>query len=101
MIRFTLQLTLIALAMSFTTAANGQSNDWYVAPSIVYTNDAPERNIDDSLAGAQVVVGRNITDYLSVEGLLGYSAISGWCPGPASCFPDHNHLDLSANVLAF
>lgn len=99
--RITLQWTFIALALSFVTAAQAQSGDWYVAPSIMYTDDDGERNIDDSVAGGQISVGRNISDYLSFEGLVGYSAISGWCSSPTDCFPDQDHLDISANLLAF
>ena len=96
----TLRLTLIALALSFATASQAQSKDWYFAPSIVYTNDDGDRNIDDSLSGGQISFGRNMTDYLSLEGLLGYSNISGFCE-PGNCFPDQEHLDISANLLAY
>ncbi len=97
---FPVRLTIIVFALFFTTVAQGQSSDWYVVPSIVYTNDDADRNIDDSLAGGQIVVGRNILEYLSVEGLLGYSSIKGF-KGPAGTTPDQKHFDLSVNLLAY
>jgi OOP family OmpA-OmpF porin len=95
-----IRLLILALALSFVTTAHGQWDEWYVAPSIVYTDDDPDRVIDDSFAGAQISIGRNITEYLSVEGLLGYSAIDGWV-GSTISYPDQDHLDISANLLAF
>ena len=73
-----MRVTIIVFALLFTTVAQAQSDNWYVAPSIVYTDDDADRRIDDSLAGGQIVVGRNILEYLSVEGLLGYSNIKGY-----------------------
>jgi len=100
MTRLPKRLTIIVFALFFTTVAQGQSDDWYVVPSIVYTNDDADRNIDDSLSGGQISIGRNITNTLSLEGLLGYSIISGYCE-PGNCWPDQKHLDISANLLAY
>jgi OOP family OmpA-OmpF porin len=91
---------LLIVALTLVSVANAQTNDWYVAPSIVYTDDDADREISDSVAGGQVNVGRNITDRLSLEGHLGYSDISGWS-GPGRTSPDQTHLDISANLLAF
>ena len=60
----------------------------------------PYRVLDEGLAGAQVTVGRNLTQYLSLEGLLGYSDIKAWCV-PGDCYPDQKHLEFSANLLTF
>jgi len=100
MTKFTMRFTIIALALTFATAAHAQSDDWYVAGSIVYNNDDPDRVLDDSLSGGQINVGRNMTEFLTLEGLLGYSSISAWCV-PGDCYPDQTHLDISANLLAF
>jgi len=94
MTTFPMRFILIALALSFATVANGQSDDWYIAPSIVFTDDDDDRKIDDSLAGGQISVGRNISTFASLELLLGYSKIDG-------VFDDESHLDVSANLLAF
>ena len=98
---FSTRMTLILFVLAFSAAAQGQKDDWYVAPSIVWFNDDPDRALDESLAGAQVAVGRNLTEYLlSLEVLLGYNSIEAWC-APGDCYPDQKHLDISANLLAF
>ena len=97
---FPMRLTMIAFALLFTTVAQGQTNNWYVAPSIIYNNDDADRALDDSLSGGQINIGRNMTDYLSLEGMLGYSSISAWCV-PGDCYPDQKHLDISANLLIY
>jgi len=74
--------------------------DWYVTPSIIFNNDAAYRAVDDSLSGVQVTVGRNMSEHLSLEGLLGYSDINAYCD-PVDCYPDQKHLDISANLLAY
>ena len=102
MTAFPIPLAFFILALSFTTTALGQSGDWYVAPSVIWNDDDEDRAIDDSLSGIQVNVGRNLTDHLSVEGLLGYSDIEGYRFRPLiDWYPDQSHLDLSANLLAF
>ena len=95
-----MRLTIFVFALFFTTVVQGQSSNWYVAPSIVYNNDDADRALDDSLSGGQISVGRNMTEFLTIEGLLGYSSISAWCV-PGSCFPDQKHFDISANLLAY
>ena len=94
MTAFPMRLTIIAVALSFATMAQGQSDDWYVAPAIVFTDDDGDRNIDDSLAGGQISVGRNFSTFTSLELLLGYSKINGF-------FDNETHLDISANLLVF
>lgn len=100
MTTFVTRILILTLALFFVTTAQAQWNDWYVAPSIVYFDDDGDRNLDDSLAGIQINVGRNLTDIITVEGLLGYSDISGW-KGTTISIPDQKHLDISANMLAF
>ena len=99
---FSIRFTIIVFALSFATAAQGQSDDWYVAPSIVYTNDDGDRRIDDSLAGGQINVGRNITYTLSWEGSLGYSNIDGYyIRNGIEVRDSETHLDISTNLLAY
>ncbi len=95
-----IRISAILTALLVSAAVHAQSPDWYVAPSIVFTDDDPYRVLDDEVAGLQVTVGRNLTDYLTVEGLLGYSDIKGYCE-PGNCYPDQQILDISANLLAF
>jgi len=94
------RLTIVAVVFCSASTSYGQSSDWYVAPAVVYSDDDPDRAIDDSVAGAQFAVGRNITQHLSLEGLLGYSDIQGYVSVNES-YPDQTHLDVSANLLAF
>jgi hypothetical protein len=86
---------------SFSMAqAHAQTETWYVSPAIVYTDDDPDRKIQDEIGGGQIHVGRHMSDHFTLEGLFGYSNISGW-PGPGGTTPDQQHLDISANLLAF
>jgi hypothetical protein len=54
--------------------------EWYVSPSIAYTDDDPDRKVDDSFSGGQVQVGREMGEHLWLEGLFGYHDIDGF-PG--------------------
>ena len=100
MTSFPIRLALAGLALSFATTATGQSGDWNVTPSLIWNDDGEYRAIDDSVSGVQVNVGRTMTEHLSLEGLLGYSSITGYCE-PGDCYPDQTHLDIGANLLAF
>ncbi|MFQ5549135.1 MAG: OmpA family protein [Woeseia sp.] len=84
-------LTSFVLAVLLSTTAQAQPDNWYVAPAVVYTDDDGDRNIDDSLAGAQLSVGRAVSERISLEGLLGYSDING--------FPGQKHFEASFNAL--
>ena len=99
-----MRLTIIAVALSFATVAQGQSDDWYVAPSIVFTDDDGDRKIDDSLAGGQISVGRDFSTFTSLELLLGYSKIDGYYDFDGDgvyVYDNEAHLDISANLLVF
>ena len=71
--------------------AQAEEGDWYIAPSIAYFDDDPERRIDDSIGGLQVQFGKEVSRRLSLEGLLGYHDIDG--------FPAQEHLELGFNVI--
>ena len=68
-----------------------EEGEWYVAPSIAYTDDDPDRLIDDSFSGGQLQVGREMGRHLWLEGLFGYHDIDG--------FPGQEHLELGFNVI--
>ena len=72
-------------------AVQAAEGDWYIAPSVVYFDDDPDRKIDDSFAGLQVQFGKEMSRRLSLEGLLGYQDIDG--------FPGQEHLELGLNVI--
>ena len=62
-------LAILSLAL-VSGAASAQSGDWYVAPSIVYADDDPDRAVQDDIAGLQIQVGRDITEHLSLSSAL-------------------------------
>ena len=72
-------------------AAQADEGDWYISPSIVYTDDDGDRLIDDSVAGAQIQVGRDMSERFSLEGLLGYHDIDG--------YPGQEHLEIGINAI--
>jgi OOP family OmpA-OmpF porin len=72
-------------------AVQAEEGEWYVSPSIAYTDDDPDRKIDASLSGGQIQVGREMGRHLWLEGLLGYHDIDG--------FPAQEHLELGFNVI--
>ncbi len=86
-----LKTATLALFLVAFLAAQAEEGDWYVAPSIAYTDDDPDRKIDDSFSGAQLQVGREMSEHLSLEGLFGYHDIDG--------FPGQDHLELGFNVI--
>ena len=102
MTSFPIRLMLIVLALSLATAAFGQPGDWYVAPSVLWHDDDGDRNIDDSFSGIQVVAGRDFTDHMTFEGLLGYASIKGYRGPPVyDLWPNQTHIDISANLIAY
>ena len=90
--------TIFVLAVTFVPAANAQGDKGYVVPSLVYTDDDPDRVSDDGLNGFQVTFGRQIADHFDVEGLVGYSSVSGYSDSSISV-PDTRIFDISANLL--
>ncbi len=88
----TLHLLVISLLVTAVSVAQADVGDWYVAPSLVHTDDDSRRAIDDSLSGGQVNVGRHMSDFLSLEGVLGYSDIRGW-------FSTQTHLEVGFNAI--
>jgi OOP family OmpA-OmpF porin len=86
-------LKLLALAplLLVSLAAQADEGDWYIAPSIVYTDDDGDRLIDDSFAGGQIQVGREMSERFLLEGLLGYHDIDG--------FSGQEHLEIGVNAI--
>ena len=86
-----LKLLTLGMFLSASVLAQAEEGEWYVAPSIVYTDDDGDRLIDDSVAGGQVQVGREMSEHFWLEGLLGYHDIDG--------FPGQEHLELGFNAI--
>jgi OOP family OmpA-OmpF porin len=72
-------------------AAQAAEGDWYVAPSIVYFDDDPDRKIDAGFSGGQLQFGKEMSRRFSLEGLFGYHDIDG--------FPAQEHLELGINAV--
>ena len=89
-------LSMIVLGVQ----AQAQSGDWSVSGSIVHNDDDPHRAVADSTSGVQFTFGRELTENLTIEGLLGYSDIEGYVD-PGEAYPDQQHLDIGVNILAF
>ena len=86
-----IKLSTLVIVLFGSFAVQAGEGDWYVSPSIAYTDDDGDRLIDDSVSGGQVQVGREMGDHLWLEGLLGYHDIDG--------FPGQEHLELGFNVI--
>ena len=76
--KFLTRLTIPALALLMAAPACAQWGEWYVAPSVVYNDDDPDRRYDDSLSGLELAVGRDFADWVSFEGRFAYSDINGY-----------------------
>jgi opacity protein-like surface antigen len=91
-------LVLLVFALFSVSSAHGQSGDWYASASAVFFDDDPDRAVGDAFAGAEFRVGYDITDHLTVDGLLGYAALDGFT-FPTETYPDQTHIDFGANLL--
>ncbi|MDH5582416.1 MAG: hypothetical protein OEY82_00990, partial [Gammaproteobacteria bacterium] len=69
------KLLILALFLLVSLAAEADEGDWYISPSIGYTDDDPDRKIDDSFSGVQIQLGREMSEHFWLEGLLGYHDI--------------------------
>ncbi|MCJ7591668.1 MAG: OmpA family protein [Woeseiaceae bacterium] len=87
----TLALFLLVSLVLVSLAAEADEGDWYISPSIGYTDDDPDRKIDDSFSGGQIQLGREMSDHFWLEGLLGYHDVDG--------FPGQEHLELGFNAI--
>ena len=86
-----LRLIPLAALLLATSATLADEGDWYISPSIAYSDDDPDRLIDDSVAGGQIQVGKEMSEHFSLEGLLGYHDIDG--------FPGQTHLEIGVNAI--
>ena len=86
-----LRLLPLAALLPASLAVQADEGDWYVSPSIAYSDDDGDRLIDDSVAGGQIQIGREMSDKFWLEGLLGYHDIDG--------FPGQEHLEIGFNAI--
>jgi OOP family OmpA-OmpF porin len=86
-----LKLLTLGMFLSSSLLVQAEEGEWYVAPSIAYTDDDGDRLIDDAFSGVQFQAGREMSEHFWLEGLLGYHDIDG--------FPGQEHLELGFNVI--
>jgi OOP family OmpA-OmpF porin len=98
---FVTRIALAALALSSAAAVQAQSGEWRVAASVVYADDDPDRAVEADIAGLQFNLGRDMTEHLSLEGMLGYNDWKSWLNPATTVYPDQFAIDLSANLLYF
>lgn len=85
------KLLTLGIFFSSSLLVQAEEGEWYVAPSIAYTDDDGDRLIDDTFSGLQFQAGREMSEHFWLEGLLGYHDIDG--------FPGQEHLELGFNVI--
>jgi OOP family OmpA-OmpF porin len=94
---------LILLGIYCMAGATAYAGEWYATPSIVYTNDDPDRLADDGINGGQIAVGWKFSDRWYFEGMTGYSSMGAyaWSGAPLNTYvPDDISIwELSANAL--
>jgi len=83
-------LPFLSLLSPF-SESTAEVGDWHLAAMAVYTDDDADRKIDDSVAGGQLNLGRQMSERIAMEAVLGYSDIDG--------FPGQTHLEIGLNVL--
>ena len=92
-----LAVATLALASS---AAYADASDWYIAPSLVYTDDDGDRRLDDSVGGGEIRIGWKWNDKYALEGNFGYHNIDGWPSWPAVTErQSQEFLDIGLNLL--
>ena len=93
-------LAIPALLSPLATAVADPA-DWYMGGSIVYTDDDPDRRLDDVIGGGQIHVGRSLTDVFALEGHIGYSDIDGWPSWPVVIERESQEfLDLGLDLVS-
>ena len=76
--------------------------DWYLGGSVLYTDDDPERRLDDEIGGGQIHVGRHLTDVFALEGHVGYSDIAGWPNWPTVAEKESLEiLDIGLDLVSY
>jgi OOP family OmpA-OmpF porin len=99
--RSTPHFLAIALVLSPVATAMAGADDWYVGGAAVYTDDDPDRRLDDAVGGGQISAGRRLTDAFAVEARLGYSDIDGWPNWPTVSEKESlRMLDIGLDLLS-
>ena len=99
---YLLAIFLLAAPLSMAVADDG---DWYVSGMPVFTDDDPDRRLDDGVGGGQVNVGYELNRQLFLEGHLGYHQLDGWpqwnlTGGAVQVRETLDFLDIGFNVVS-
>ncbi len=68
---------LIVLGIFCVAGTTTNAGEMYITPAAAYTDDDNDRGVDDSIGGGQISVGWVLSDRVSIEGMGGYSWLSG------------------------
>lgn len=68
---------LIVLGIFCVAATAANAGEMYITPAVAHTDDDKDRLVDDSIGGGQISVGWVLSDWVSIEGMGGYSWLSG------------------------
>lgn len=91
----------IPALVSLPAMAVADPGDWYLGAAIVYTDDDPDRRLDDVVGGGQIQFGRRLTDVFALEGRVGYSEIDGWPNWPSVTERESQEfIDIGVDLLS-
>ena len=76
MFRNILALVFLACAMPL-LSSEVMAQDMYVSPALVYTDDDPDRLVDDGISGGQITLGRFLGENFAIEGVFGSHGLDG------------------------
>jgi OOP family OmpA-OmpF porin len=97
-------ISTLGLCVPLTAQAQLQWEDWYIAPSIVYNDDDPDRRTDDSVSGLKIAGGVPLGRHFALEASFVYSDIDGFyreSEGGPYIRGSETQLDLEASILAY
>ncbi len=91
----------IPALVSLPAMAVADPGDWYLGAAIVYTDDDPDRRLEDVVGGGQIQFGRHLTDVFALEGRVGYSEIDGWPNWPSVTERESQEfIDIGVDLLS-
>ena len=68
---------LLVLGIFCVAGTTANAGEMYFTPAVVYTDDDKYRQVDDMVGGGQASLGWVLSDRVSIEGMGGYSWLSG------------------------
>lgn len=94
-------LYFLVIPVMLSPPAIAEQGDWYFGASVVYTDDDPERRLDDVVGGAQFNLGRYLSEVIALEGRIGYSDLDGWPSWPTVTERESQEfLDIGVDLVS-